>query len=120
MAEVLGVLSSAECLGCTIAKGATAGVAVADEEAGVDDGPAAGVETGAPEVAGVTSTAGAVAGTATGVVVGVVTGAPEVAGVASTPGCSVGGVLVGTNSVALGFSEAELGLTEATAVGAAI
>ena len=32
----------------------------------------------------------------------------------------VKGVLVGTNSGALGLSEAELGLTEATAVGAAI
>jgi hypothetical protein len=141
--EVLGILSSADCLGCTLAKVAAAG---ADEEEGVDDeGPAttAGVETGAPEVvrvtpevAGVTSIVGAAAGTATGVVtgatvvvVGVVTGAPEVVGVAcSTPaGCSVGAgvALVGINSAALGFSEAELepgwlGLTEATAVGAAI
>ena len=145
MAEVLGILSSADCLGCTLAKGAAG--ADTDEEEGVDEdvpGVAtgveigaleiegveigapelAGVETGATEVAGVTSTAGAAwaAGTATGVVVGAVTGTPEVVGVASTAalGCSVGGVLVGTNSGALGFNEAELGLTEATAVGAAI
>ena len=39
---------------------------------------------------------------------------------ASTPDCSAVGVRVGTNSDALGFNEAELGLTEATAVGAAI
>ena len=66
---------------------------------------------------------GAVAGTAAGVGVGVgvaVGAATDVAtGAGSTDGGSVGGVRVGTNSVAFGFSEAELGLTEATAVGAA-
>ena len=65
-------------------------------------------------------TAGAVdvvVGAVTGVVVGVV---PGVAVDASTPDCSAVGVRVGTNSDALGFNEAELGLTEATAVGAAI
>ena len=35
MAEVLGILSSADCLGCTLAKGAAG--ADTDEEEGVDD-----------------------------------------------------------------------------------
>ena len=66
-------------------------------------------------------TAGAVV-VVVGAVTGVVAGAAAagVAGDASTPDCSAAGVRVGTNSDALGFNEAELGLTEATAVGAAI
>ena len=112
---MLGILSSADCLGCTLAKGAAA----AGVEEGVD---VAGAETGALVVAGVTSIVGVAAGTATGAV--------EVVGVASTElGCSEAGALpvvagallpVGTNAGAVGFSEDELGLTEATAVGAAI
>ena len=114
---MLGILSSADCLGCTLAKGAAA----AGVEEGVDVA-GAGVETGALAVAGVTSIVGVAAGTATGAV--------EVVGVASTElGCSEAGALpvvagallpVGTNAGAVGFSEDELGLTEATAVGAAI
>ena len=77
---------------------------------------------------GVASTTGSVGGAAlvaagaVDVVVGAVT--DIVTGVAgddaSTPDCSAVGVRVDTNSDALGFNEAELGLTDITAVGAAI
>ena len=132
VAEVLGILSSTD---WTIGKGAVAGVTTwGVATAGVTDWV---IVAGAPEVTSTTGTvdgaAAVAAGETTGavdVVVGAVTGvvadvvagvaAWGVAGDASTPDCSAEGVRVDTNSDALGFNEAELGLTEATAVGAAI
>lgn len=136
IAEVLGILSSTD---WTIGKGAVAGVTTwGVATAGVT---AWVIVAGAPEVTSTTGTVGGAAavaagetagavdvavGAVTGVVAGVVEGvvagvaAWGVAGDASTPDCSAEGVRVDTNSDALGFNEAELGLTEATAVGAAI